>query len=97
MVERNERIWEVALSDTSSLSDNSVDNNAVRLSNNVAKKKDERKEVRVSENEENEIEEPSWKKDSKFNLGCYVKVLRIPCENLKEYYLEKLELLEVKK
>jgi transcriptional regulator ATRX len=88
---------EVALSDTSSLSDNSVDNNAVRLSNNVAKKKDERKEVRVSENEENEIEEPSWKKDSKFNLGCYVKVLRIPCENLKEYYLEKLELLEVKK
>ncbi|XP_063932980.1 transcriptional regulator ATRX homolog isoform X3 [Zophobas morio] len=79
----------VTLSDTS---DNSSDISSVASSRH---KKDKQKKDKNVTTQNTSVAD--WKKDPKFNFNCYVKIVRVPCEKLKEYYLEKLDLLQINK
>ncbi|XP_044263251.1 transcriptional regulator ATRX homolog isoform X2 [Tribolium madens] len=86
----------IVLSDT----DSSEDLETVKLKNSKIKEKKKPKKVEEKKTSDEESDnEPAfdWKNDPKFKLKCYVKLIRIPCEKLKEHYLGNLELLEIKK
>lgn len=38
-----------------------------------------------------------WRNDDRLKLKCYVKLVKIPCDKLKDFYLEKMELVNINK
>ncbi|XP_008195590.2 transcriptional regulator ATRX homolog isoform X2 [Tribolium castaneum] len=83
--------------DTDTDSSDDDDLETIKSRNSKNKKKSKKVEEQKSSDEESDEPFVDWKNDPKFNLKCYVKLIRIPCEKLKEHYLGNLELLEIKR
>lgn len=39
----------------------------------------------------------NWKNDIRLKSKCYVRLVKIPCDKLKDYYLEKMDLVNINK
>lgn len=76
------------------MSDSDSDDSQKRINNKKEKNKSKKAKTTDLESDKDDYD---WKSDPKFNSECYVKLLRVPCEKLKEFYLEKLDLLEINK